>query len=537
MTSPGGTQQIMEAARAAEQSERWDDAVRLYQSGLDAARAEDDEKRAADILVALGRVCFERGAYELANQHFVDSLVTARRAGELQQVATALNAMAVVAQFRGELDVAEPLYAQAESVARRVGDDRLGAVVSQNLGTLANIRGDLPTAIMRYHAALQKFKALGNLRSASLVLNNMGMLHVDVGEYAEAELCFNAAYSLAEPAGDHVTLGKIETNRAELYIRKQNYEQARECCDRAFRTFSELASHSGLGEVHKFYGILHRETGRLNVAHVQFSLALELARRCDNPLLLAETESERARAFVTEGRHKQAIAALNRAYRIFCELDARREILDLRRRLDRLEEPFLNAIQLWVDTEPAMQSFRPLVRGRRVAEYACALADAVGYGDTNELRIACYLLDVGTSMLPPDLVAKPDPLTPDERTLVRAHPVHGDSILADLEFPEPVRRIVRHHHERWDGNGYPDGLAGENIPLGARIVAIADQYDALTTERSYRTALGPSVAIAVMRPESGHAFDPDLFSAFLGLRPVREDLRLANDLRTRDTAV
>ena len=535
--NPTGTDQIMEAARGAEQSERWDNAVRLYQCGLEAARAEGDEKRVADILVALGRVYFKRGAYEQANRHFVDSLVTARRVGDLQQVATALNAMAVVAQFRGELEVAEPLYAQSEAVARKVGDDRLAAVISQNLGTLANIRGDLPTAIVRYQAALQRFKALGNTRAAALVLNNMGMLHVNVGEYAEAELCFNAAYNLAQPAGDHVTMGKIETNRAELYIRRQQYEHARECCDRAFRTFSEMASHSGLGEVHKFYGILHRETGRLNVAHVQLSLALELARRCNNPLLQAETESERARVFVTEGRHKQAIAALNRAYRIFCELDARREILDLRRRLDRLEEPFLNAIQLWVDTEPALQSHRPLVRGRRVAEYACALAEAVGYTDLNELRIACYLLDVGSSILPAQLLTKPDPLTDEERELVRRHPIHGDNILKDLDFSESVRRIVRHHHERWDGTGYPDGLAGATIPLGARIVAIADQYNALTTERSYRAALGASVAIAVMRPEAGHAFDPDLFAAFLSLRPVREDLRMATDLVTRDTAV
>jgi HD-GYP domain-containing protein (c-di-GMP phosphodiesterase class II)/Tfp pilus assembly protein PilF len=523
MLQANGANENLTAARSAEQQGEWDVAMSEYLRGLEEARAAGNHAKVVKILLALGRVHFERGEYDTANQRFLECLALTRNIGDDRNSASALNSMAVVAQFRGELEVAEPLYAQAEQIARKMGDDRLCAMIAQNLGTLANIRGDMPTALLRYQNALERFQKLNDDRASAWTLNNMGMLHVDVNELPEAELCFASAYTLAERQGDHVTQGKVDTNRADLQIRRQNFENARESCDRAFATFSRLGSHTGLGEVHRLYGMLHRETGRMQVAHVQFALALELAIRCENPLLEAETESERARVFLAERDHKRALVSLNNAYKIFCELEARREILDLRRRLDKLEEPYMQAIQLWAESEiEEIAPTRKTPRGRRVAEYGVALAKAAGCEDIGSLRVAAYLLDLGNAAIPADILDRPGPLSPEERMVVRQHAAIGEKLLREVGFGDAVLQIVRGHHERFDGSGYPDGLAGCDIPLGARVISIADYFDALLSERSFRGALDPATALVQMKAEAGKAFDPELLSTFFNLEIVRK---------------
>ena len=153
----------------------------------------------------------------------------------------------------------------------------------------------------------------------------------------------------------------------------------------------------------------------------------------------------------------------------------------------------------------------------RVADLACALWARVSAGNDGSLfwfRIGALLHDVGKLMVPADVLNKPGKLTDEEWALVRKHPSAGVELLADIEFPWDVRPIVESHHERWDGRGYPHGLAGEEIPLMARVLCIADVYDALTSHRSYKRALSHSEAMDIMRADVGTQFDPALFVAF-----------------------
>jgi HD-GYP domain-containing protein (c-di-GMP phosphodiesterase class II) len=105
-------------------------------------------------------------------------------------------------------------------------------------------------------------------------------------------------------------------------------------------------------------------------------------------------------------------------------------------------------------------------------------------------------------------------LSEKERSLMAQHPVIGAQIVRGIEFLAQAAEVVRHHHERWDGTGYPDGLAGEDIPLAARVFAVADVLDALTTDRPYRTASPLSVARAMIKDDSGTHFDPAVIDAF-----------------------
>jgi len=159
----------------------------------------------------------------------------------------------------------------------------------------------------------------------------------------------------------------------------------------------------------------------------------------------------------------------------------------------------------------------------RVAAYGLAVADAVGLTltDEPEMELGFLLHDVGKVAIPDSILFKPEPLADHERALMVRHPVIGWEILRDVEFLGEARRVVRSHHERWDGDGYPDGLAGDDIPLSARVFAVADTLDALTTTRPYRTATSFSDARRVIEDEAGGQFDPDVVDAFTRVADAR----------------
>lgn len=156
----------------------------------------------------------------------------------------------------------------------------------------------------------------------------------------------------------------------------------------------------------------------------------------------------------------------------------------------------------------------------RVTTYAQRLAEALDVPpqDLELIRIGAPLHDIGKIGIDDAILRKPDRLTPEEYQVMRQHTIKGDEILATIPDLAPVRPIVRSHHERWDGKGYPDGLAGDAIPLLARIVAVADSFDAITSDRPYRSGLSPSVAFAEVEKQSGTQFDPSCARAFLAIR-------------------
>jgi diguanylate cyclase (GGDEF)-like protein len=154
---------------------------------------------------------------------------------------------------------------------------------------------------------------------------------------------------------------------------------------------------------------------------------------------------------------------------------------------------------------------------RSIADQAEAVGRRLGLGEQElrDLRLAAVFHDIGKIAVPESILNKPGPLTPEERAVMERHTVAGEQILAPVEFLAGVCRLVRHEHERWDGAGYPDRLAGEEIPLGSRIILACDALHAMTSDRPYRRALPAAVAPEELRRHAGTQFDPRVVQALL----------------------
>jgi HD-GYP domain-containing protein (c-di-GMP phosphodiesterase class II) len=210
---------------------------------------------------------------------------------------------------------------------------------------------------------------------------------------------------------------------------------------------------------------------------------------------------------------KHANSRLRHAHR-----QSLRYAADLKKTYWAMEKAFLHSLLALANALEARDAY---TRGHsdRVAALSRGLALAAGLpaAAADVIAQAGRLHDLGKIGVPEGVLRKPGPLTDDEWALMRQHPLTGAQILAPLEFFVDGMLIVRHHHERFDGSGYPDGLRGPAIPLGARIVAVGDVYDALTSDRSYRRGLSHAAVVEQLRRDAGRTLDGDLVTLFLDL--------------------
>lgn len=194
------------------------------------------------------------------------------------------------------------------------------------------------------------------------------------------------------------------------------------------------------------------------------------------------------------------------------------ELGDMIASLERAAKERNDALEGTTRTVGAMIEARdPYTAGhqQRVGDLAARIGRAMGLDDERieGLRIGGYLHDVGKVVVPPDVLTRPGPLTADEYALVQTHALRGYEILSPVPFLWPVAQIARQHHERVDGSGYPDGLRGDDIIIEARIVAVADTFDAITSARPYRPARTPAEALAEIERGAPALFDPNVVDA------------------------
>jgi len=195
-----------------------------------------------------------------------------------------------------------------------------------------------------------------------------------------------------------------------------------------------------------------------------------------------------------------------------------------------LEEAYVSTVKILAAAIEARDRYT-LGHSTRVAEMAVALAKEVGlsHDDIELIEIACLFHDVGKIRIPDAILHKRGRLSPEERLEMEKHPEYGAEILSKAPCLYKYIPAVRHHHEWYNGNGYPDGLRGENIPMTAAIISLADAFDAMTSNRPYRKALSLQEALDYIRQNSGNQFHPELSEVFIRVMAARENLEVFLD--------
>jgi len=202
-----------------------------------------------------------------------------------------------------------------------------------------------------------------------------------------------------------------------------------------------------------------------------------------------------------------------------------------RERSVQLRDSYITTVRALANAVEARDAYTGK-HAERVASYGLEIARALGsrLADDPEIEFGFLLHDIGKVAVPDAILYKPEPLNEAERSLMERHTVIGVQILRGIDFLGEAKAVVRSHHERWDGKGYPDGLAGESIPLAARVFAVADTLDALTTDRPYRPASALPAAREKIAGLAGTQFDPEVVEAFAGvdhgaLERIRTDVQ------------
>jgi putative nucleotidyltransferase with HDIG domain len=502
----------IDRAKRAEHEGRWADACAIYEKLVRDPAALPNTRLAA--LRWLGRAYLEQGNRGAALDVLEAAVASADIVGSPPAVAQALNVVGIVYQVGGDLDQAATIYEAARSKAELAGDAALMAMIDQNLGTVAIIRGDLRAALEAFRLSQLGYQTLGMRNHEAQVLNNIALAYMELGELADAETAYDEAARAFEEDGDHVRQLDLTVNKVQLYIAARRFDEALAQCEKLLSVSSDEPA-PWRGEVFRHVGVIARERGDFAGAAENLLKAEQDAVESGDFLLRADVSEQLAELYWAQKRHRDMLLRLNEAHSLYSQLKAQHRVAQVEKRNSALEARFLEMAKHWGDS---IESKDRYTQGHceRVAFFSCVLAESAGFNSRSLFwfRIGALLHDIGKIIVPTEVLNKPGKLTEEEWAIMKRHPEAGLELVAEIDFPGDIAAIIRNHHERWDGTGYPDGLSGENIPFAARILCVADVYDALTTTRSYRPGLTHARAAEIMRSSTGQ-FDPQLLETFL----------------------
>ncbi len=489
------------------------EAVECYGAAIEAAERDGERGVLAEALRRLGVVHHHRNEPELARDLCERSYRMASDMGDMVLAAEALNALAGFDFEGGAIAAAREKFYRALELGNASAE--LRGRTEQNLGIVANIQGALAEALAHYQQSLLAFQSAGDDRGCAIAYHNLGMVSSDRELWDDADHYFRRSFEIAEAIGDIHLQGLGLLNHAEVHLARQRYDQARQNAEAALGIFDQLGSKLDKADAYKVIGSAYRETGRPALAESRLRSAIDLAVGTGSILSEAEASRELALLYQAMGRNQEALRLLNAAHRLFSRLDARVDLVDVSTKVLRLEETYFAVVRDWGQSIESSDSYT-FGHCERVASYAVALARELGLDEEQQttIRIGAYLHDLGKVRVPHEILNKPTALTPEEFRVIQMHPMWGLELLATVEFPWDIKPIIRWHHEKYDGSGYPDRLVGDEIPVSAQVICIVDVYDALTTTRSYRAAMSHAEALLKMQ-ESRSWWRPDVYQAFI----------------------
>ncbi|MDX9856476.1 MAG: tetratricopeptide repeat protein [candidate division Zixibacteria bacterium] len=491
-------------------------AIEEYQKVLLFCRDSSHLQVKSETFTQIGQLLGKQGDYDRALGYLQRAIGAYRRLDDTTGTCKALRNLGVIYVELGEFEEAEVTLEEAITLARTLDNRMLCADLVNNLGAVQNMRGNWRRALELYRESLTTYSEFNEIRKAAYTRNNVAITLLERGLNDEAFDHFQEAYAIAGQIKDASLALIVDINLADLYLKKGFAADADRHCTKAHEQLRETGVVNGhLVEVRKIAGKIAAARGDHETAMRCFDEALAMCHEIGSRFLEADVMLERGLLHRAAGRPYDALNDLEASYHLYASLKATGRREQTEQAISSIELLYLeifNAMAVEVDQKD------PYTKGHsdRVASLALLLGQELGLR-TSQLKtvVAGALLhDIGKLTIDDAVLKKSGRLTDEEFRQIKTHAQAGLDLLADREFPWDIKPIILYHHEKIDGSGYPLGLRGEDIPLGARIVGIADVFDALTSDRVYRVAYLPDQALEMMEKESGTSFDPMLLKRF-----------------------
>ncbi len=455
--------------------------------------AGEEEKAAATLLV--GRIRFTAGRHREALKDLEQALAMIP-ASDSDLTARCLTALSGVQYYLGNLESAEDHARQAIDLEPRLnpqGSDPLGEAWSR-LGTVLSRKEHHSQAVEAFKTALRYYNQAGDALGEARILSSLGVAEIETGQTEEARRHLQESFQILSPTGVALTRNCTELARLNLISGRVN--EAILLANQALQSLLddiEILDPAEVARVGEVYGLIFARSGVKNQALKYLNLAAGYFSSAGQV-----REWERSVAEVREvlnGSGHTAPVPLNYLQ-------------------DQLD--FLTGIMRLTDD---LERMDPHFRGHseRVTTLAVAIGREMGLDALNltYLRHAARLHDAGMIALDPKIFAHRGRLTQEQSLLLQSHLGHGRGILMSLRLQKAELDAIYYHHERFDGSGYPAGLVGRDIPLLSRIIALAEAYDAMTSQRQFREALTHRQAAGEIIRLKGAQFCPDCVSALL----------------------
>jgi putative two-component system response regulator len=552
------------------------DANELLETALELATFDVDKKRQLKLMLDAARFFYVSGKPDVGLTLGISARELSVEIADATSAATALTLVGICAADTGNLPMAMEAYSDALSLAQKNQDLSREGKIWHNLGTALMYGGLYREAIECFNRALVFTKLAPDFATATAPLHtNISLCHLQLDQISQGLASVEKAVKLSlEPSDANSVLDRVllENNFVRLLIEVDDFDGAKEHAKTA-RHFASMTQSpradifaslaEGLAEVFSGFADvgISRLTSTFNRAvslkvttrevlvalvkaheHIgQHDKALEYL----NMMLEQQRKTQAANVLQHVKRHLEQLHVADKdspiedASQIIKKLLTRAEVFEGRVAKSELQKRDQQLFVARVEVMERLAVAATLCEDRsgervyRVGRLASLLAHMLGEDDHTVFRmeIATRLYDIGKGSIPDSIRHKASAYTPGEFGLMKMHTVIGAELLAKSEITElqMAEQIARYHHEHWDGSGYPEGLKGEAIPLPARVVALADVFDALTHTRAYRAAFTIDAAIEEINKGRGTQFEPRLVDPFIKLIQLLRREQIADE--------
>jgi len=498
---------------------RYDEAIREFQKLLDYCQDEKLLSKRVDVFLGIGQLMAKTGEHDRALGYIHRALSGFRRLNNASGICKSLRNLGAIYINLGEFDDAEAAYDEAIEMALQEKLHIIYADLYNNLGTIKNIRGDWKAALECYFKAKDVFEKEGEIRKSAYTLNNIGITLLEQGQLTNARDSFLSALRVAGTVRDESLLLILNLSLTDLSLKVGNYSDAGRYCQATARYLEDRDLRNAQWvEMKKLAGKIACNEKDFDNAQQYFDEAFLLAEELHLQFNAAEILFEKGNLLFETDQHMEALQTLERAFQLFHQFKASGKVENTESLINSIEELYLKVFEGMARKVDRKDAY---TKGHsdRVANLALLIAQKLGLPD-HEIKavVAGALLhDIGKLHIPDKLLKKPGKLTPEEFDEIKEHPDIGVQLLTGIKLPWDIISMIRHHHEKFDGTGYPSGLKGEMIPSSARIICVADVFDALTSERPYRKAFLPDKALHMMKYEMTFSFDPLMLDTLCNL--------------------